>query len=87
MFHNLFEVNSCTEGRQIIEPFQSIVKVKLSLSTPLRYVGGVEVQLHSIFILVLDGGEWSTSSMAMVSLVSIVQEVGCTVQPVSLFWR
>ena len=30
---------------------------KLSLSTPLSYVGGIEVQLHSFLRSVIDGGE------------------------------
>ena len=33
------------------------LKVKVSLYTPWRYIGGVEVQLHSILTSALDGGE------------------------------
>jgi hypothetical protein len=36
-------------------------KVKFSLSTPLRHIGGVEVWLHSFLTSELDGGEWLTS--------------------------
>jgi len=33
-------------------------KVKSSLSTKLRHIGGAEVQLHPFFTPTLDGGEW-----------------------------
>jgi len=36
-------------------------KVTLCLSTAWRYVGGVEVYLHSFLIATEDGGEWWTS--------------------------
>ena len=35
-------------------------KVKLSLSTPLRQIEAVKVQLHSFLTSALGGGEWST---------------------------
>jgi len=36
--------------------------IKLGLYIPLRHTGGVEVQIHSLITLALDGGKWSTSS-------------------------
>ena len=35
-------------------------KNMVSLSTPRRHIGGLEVQLYSFFTLVLNRGEWST---------------------------
>jgi hypothetical protein len=40
------------------------VKVYLSLFTPLRHIGGVEVLLYTFLTLVLDGGEWSKYAAA-----------------------
>jgi len=30
-------------------------------TTPLRHIGGVEIQLHAFLTSALDGGEWSAS--------------------------
>jgi hypothetical protein len=38
--------------------------VKLSLSTPSRHIGGVEVQLLSFLTSVVGGSEWSTSCLS-----------------------
>ena len=37
------------------------VKIKLSLSTPRRQIGGAEVERHSFLTWTLDGGEWTTT--------------------------
>ena len=39
----------------------SKVKVKFSLPTPWRHMGGVEIQVHSFLTSALDEGEWLTS--------------------------
>jgi hypothetical protein len=48
--------------------------VKLSLSTPRRHIGEVEVQLHSFLTSALDGGEWSSSSPGRFALGKKAQD-------------
>lgn len=37
------------------------VKVKLSMFTPRRQIGGAEIKRHSFLTWALDGGEWANS--------------------------
>jgi len=38
-----------------------VIKAKLCLSTPWRYIGGVEVKIHPFLTLAVQAGKWSTA--------------------------
>jgi hypothetical protein len=66
--------------------------VNLSLSTPRRRVGGVEVLLYSFLTSALDGGEWLTSRLPPRCPRERISEptgyeAGWAPEPLWTFWR